>query len=62
MLDDDFGRSHPQDYRKPRNTVKVFKPSTGVHSLLVSEKSEHEYAPKNGQSSFIFHSTTVDGF
>ena len=54
MLADIFGRLHVQDYRKPDNTDKFFKPIIGVHNLLVSEGAEHERARKMLNPAFHF--------
>ncbi len=54
MLADIFGRAHAQDYGKPTDTVRFFKPLIGVHNLLVTEGSEHERARKMLNPAFHF--------
>ena len=54
ILADAFGRSHTQDYSKPLNTDRAFKPLIGVHNLLVSEGVEHERARKMLNPAFHF--------
>ncbi|CAF3781478.1 unnamed protein product [Rotaria sp. Silwood1] len=54
MIADVFSRTHAQDYRKPSDMKKIFKPLIGSHNLLVSEGVEHERARKMLNPAFHF--------